>query len=300
MKKRTTAKRFFTSLLLASVFFWGYTLMTGTVASAAAMPAAPGTSVSKNDKSEVDYSNAKDGYFMVKCLKKTTKEVRVAVTGPSGTQYKYSVRSNNTYEVFPLSDGNGNYSIMVLENVDGSKFSAIGSAKFDVKLVNDKAPFILPNQYVNYTTDSKTVKKAAELITGKVTVLDKLTAVYTYVINNITYDDQKAATVQSSYLPDVDAILASGKGICFDYAAVMTAMLRSQGIPTKLVVGYAGEVYHAWINVYSEQDGWVDGAYFDGKTWQLMDPTYISTAKGSDAVKQFIGDGKNYSAKYYY
>lgn len=54
----------------------------------------------------------------------------------------------------------------------------------------------------------------------------------------------------------------------------MTAMLRSQDIPTKLVVGYTGNLYHAWINVYLEGQGWVDNIiYFDGTSWKLMDPT---------------------------
>ena len=34
---------------------------------------------------------------------------------------------------------------------------------------------------------------------------------------------------------DVDVILQEQKGICFDYAALMTAMLRSSGIPTVLI-----------------------------------------------------------------
>lgn len=62
-------------------------------------------------------------------------------------------------------------------------------------------------------------------------------------MKTLTYDKKKAQTVQSGYLPNVDQVLASKTGICFDYAALMTAMLRSQGIPTKLVVGYTGNVY---------------------------------------------------------
>jgi len=38
----------------------------------------------------------------------------------------------------------------------------------------------------------------------------------------------------------------------------MSAMLRSQGIPTKLEVGYSGEAYHAWISTYIKESGWVD------------------------------------------
>ena len=125
--------------------------------------------------------------------------------------------------------------------------------------------------------------------------------VYDYVVTNLTYDRQKAATVQSGYLPVLDTVLAEKKGICFDYASLMTGMLRSQGVPCKLVVGYAGTAYHAWINVWSEETGWIDGAiYFDGTSWQRMDPTFASTGKQSAKIMAYIGDGKNYTVKYIY
>jgi transglutaminase-like putative cysteine protease len=58
----------------------------------------------------------------------------------------------------------------------------------------------------------------------------------------------------------------------------MTAMLRSQGIPTKLVIGYAGDIYHAWISVYTEEKGWIENAIeFHGNEWVRMDPTFAST-----------------------
>ena len=125
--------------------------------------------------------------------------------------------------------------------------------------------------------------------------------IYDYVVNNLTYDTQKAASVQSGYLPNVDAVMDSGKGICFDYAALMASMLRSQEVPCKLVVGYTGDVYHAWINVWSEEDGWVEGLiYFDGKVWKLMDPTFASSGNQSNKIMEYIGNGANYKAKYLY
>ena len=54
------------------------------------------------------------------------------------------------------------------------------------------------------------------------------------------------------YLPDVDDVLASQTGICFDYAAVMASMLRCERIPTRLEVGYMGDVYHAWMMLISK------------------------------------------------
>lgn len=44
----------------------------------------------------------------------------------------------------------------------------------------------------------------------------------------------------------------------------------------------AVSVYHAWINVYSEEEGWIDAAiYFDGQEWKLMDPTFASSNNSS-------------------
>ena len=107
--------------------------------------------------------------------------------------------------------------------------------------------------------------------------------------------------MRCGYLPVLDTVLAEKKGICFDYAALMAGMLRSQGIPCKLVVGYAGTAYHAWISVWTEASGWVEGAiYFDGTTWQRMDPTFASSGKGSESIMKYIGDGSNYTVKYLY
>ena len=265
------------------------------------MPTAPGTSVKKNAKAEIDHSNIKDGYIMVRYLQKTSKQLRVIVKGPSDAQYTYTLKSDGDYEVYPLSDGNGNYTVTVYEQIEGTRYSTSNSVSFSVTLKDEFAPFLRPNQYVNFTPTSKTVAKAAELVKNAKDLTGQISAVYNYIITNFSYDKVLAANVKSGYLPDVDSILEKKKGICFDYAAVMTSMLRSQGIPTKLVVGYAGQAYHAWINVYSEETGWINNAiYFDGKEWKLMDPTFASTANQSAAVMKYIGDGANYTTKYLY
>lgn len=267
------------------------------------IPEAPGLSVEENDKAIIDYSNAADGYIMIKWLADTDKQLRVLIDGPSAVQYTYTIWNNNTFNVFPLSDGNGSYEINVVEQTDGDRYALALNHKINVTLNDEFAPFLRPNQFVNFTENSAAVAKAAELVTGNATFPDKIAAVYNFVVNNITYDvdfaNEVVAGHHKGYLPDLDNVLARRKGICFDYAALMTAMLRSQGIPTKLVIGYAGEVRHAWISVFSEETGWVDQAvFFDGENWILMDPTFASTANNQAALQQFIGDGSNYTVLY--
>lgn len=262
---------------------------------------ASGVKVEKNSNASIDYSNIADGYFMAKWTGDSKAKVKLQTTGPSKVTYTYDMTADGEYDAFPFSDGDGSYKITVFKNVSGTKYSTILSKTVTVKMTDPMAPFIRPNQYINYKTDSKAVEIAAEKCSGLDDNLDKVEAVYNYVVGTITYDKDKAKTVKSGYIPDIDKVLESKKGICFDYAALMTAMLRSQNVPCKLVVGYAGSSYHAWINVWSEKDGWVDNLiYFNGKEWKLMDPTFASSGNQSSSIMKYIGDGTNYKAKYLY
>ena len=267
-------------------------------------PSAPGTATKANSSALVDYSNAADGYIMVKWTGGGSPKLKVLVKGPPCPDtYQYNPRTDGEYDTFPLSDGSGKYSVIVYKNISGNDYAEVLSAKVDAKLTDEFAPFIRPNQYVNYTDDSQALQVAADEIAkaGVTENLDKVGVIYDYVVNTLTYDTEKAKTVKSGYLPDIDKVLSEKKGICFDYASLMAAMLRSQGVPVKLVVGYTGEIYHAWLNVWSEEDGWVDGLiYFDGKDWKLMDPTFASSGRQSSAIMKYIGNGANYKAKYLY
>ncbi|WP_294531795.1 transglutaminase family protein [uncultured Pseudoflavonifractor sp.] len=260
-----------------------------------------GVTVYKNSKATVDASNLPLGFVSVSYTGGKDVRIKVQITKTGGTTYTYNLNNKGTAETFPLTEGDGKYTVKVFENTRGTKYAQAYSCSLDLKLTSEFSPFLYSNQYVNFSDDSKVVAKAAELTKGLTTDLDKVTEIYHYVINNITYDYQLAATVASGYLPDVDAVLESGKGICFDYAAVMSSMLRSQNIPCKLIVGYAGTVYHAWINVYIEGVGWVDHLiYFNGEDWSMMDPTFVSNGKNNPAVLKYVGDGTNYTEKYAY
>lgn len=260
---------------------------------------APGILVEENEKAVIDYSNTADGYLMVLYKEETSKKLKVQIKGP-GTTYTYNVYPGE-WAVLPLTDGNGNYQIKVYKNVSGNSYSTVLAAKQKVELTDEFAPFLRPNQYVNYSASSNAVSLAANLTAGIDHPLGKVEAVYNYVVTNLSYDKEKAKSVKSGYLPVLDEVLESKKGICFDYAALMTGMLRSQGIPCKMVFGYAGKAYHAWISVWSEDTGWVDGViFFDGTNWQRLDPTFASSGNQSESIMEYIGNGKNYKEKYFY
>lgn len=293
-------KRFIAIFLIFALAAGSVPPLTGTAKTVIYPTTADGTAVKDSTQCVIDYSNAQDGYVMVNYKESTKKTIKAQIEGPTNNTYTYTLK-DSVYEVLPLTEGNGTYKVTVFLNVSGNSYATVVSETIDVTLSDQFAPYIRPNQYVNYKATTKVVKKAASITKSAKTDIAKVKKVYNYVIKNYKYDKKKAKTVKNDYLPDLDQIYKKKKGICFDYAAVMTAMLRSQGVPTKLIIGYTGSLYHAWVNVYSKKKGWIAGAiYFNGKKWKLMDPTYASTGKSSKSIMKYIGNGKNYKAKYSY
>lgn len=265
-------------------------------ASVVLTPAAPGTTVHSCDVAIIDTSNATEGYIMADYIG-TVGKVKLRIKGPDNVTYTYDMHDGG-YEVFPLTAGDGMYNISVYENISGTKYSTALSADVDIRITNTFGPYLYPNQYVNFNASSLPVGKASELAYYADTDLEVVEAVYNYMIDNFTYDYDKAATVVSGYLPVVDDVYKANTGICFDYASVMATMLRSQRIPTRLEVGYMGEEYHAWISVYIEEIGWINGIIeFNGSKWNLLDPTFASTSK---SPKQYITKNSKYLTKYVY
>jgi transglutaminase-like putative cysteine protease len=233
-----------------------------------------------------------------------------AISDADGTRYNVQLVSpdNITYSYFlnageqaviPFTSGDGSYFVTAYEQVDNSQYAALYCETLELTLENEFLPFLYPNQYVNFTPESEASKLALSMLSDTATDLEALEAIYDYVVQNITYDEVKAETVEAGYLPDVDETLATGTGICFDYAALMTAMLRSRDIPCRLVIGYSGDIKHAWIDVYIRSVGWVDQAIsFDGDTWTRMDPTFDANSEQSEDIRNYIGNDENYTVQY--
>lgn len=303
MKKRIFSKKF----LITAVALLLLAAAGATALAAGAIPARvetkSGETLLKNGKATIDASNLDQGYLSVKYTGKKKVKIKVQIKKTDGTTYTYNLNNEGKEETFPLTEGDGSYSVKVFENTTGTKYAQAFAGTVKVKLKSKFAPFLYPNQYVNFNDDSQVVATAKEIIekAGDKTALEKVNTIYDYVVKNISYDYDLAKTVKTGYLPEVDKVLEKGKGICFDYSAVMAAMLRSQDIPCKLVIGYAGDVYHAWIDVYIDGKGWVDQLiYFNGEDWSLMDPTFISSSNNGSNIREYVKDPSNYSQKYAY
>ena len=217
-----------------------------TFASGINLPQASGKTVKKDGKMTVDCSNMSEGYIMVKGPK-SKKRLKVQVA-TAGAKLNYDLNSNGEYEVFPLQFGNGKYQVVLFQNASGKKYSKEGTVKLNAKMNNELSCFLYPNQYVNYNAQTPCVVYAAELCKGMTDQADIYKAVCKYVTGNFVYDFIKSVTVKPGQLPQIDECWNNRMGICQDLAAMTCAMLRSQGIPARLMIGTVGaNTYHAWV-----------------------------------------------------
>lgn len=263
-------------------------------------PLSPGDMTIIGEKAVVDYSNSSEGYISV-CWSGTGKSVKLRMLFGDAV-YQHDIAGGGVTEYFPISCGSGEYTIQIYEQIDGNRYSLALEDTISVSLKKDTLPFLYPNKYVDFSKTSDCVRKAAELCAGKNGDIEKLAAIFQWITDNVTYDRQLAATVQSGYTPNPDRTLANRTGICYDYASLMAAMIRSQGIPARLVVGYAADnIYHAWNEVYTAETGWITPELLlSRKGYNITDATFYAGSSDKEKIAEYISDSGNYAALYYY
>ncbi len=193
-------------------------------------------------------------------------------------KYTYDLRRSVKKESFPLQLGSGTYKVKILENTSGNNYRTVAAETIEVKLQDEQGVFLNSVQNIDWTQDMESVKKAAALTKDTKALEEKAKILYTHMVGGYAYDYNKLATLPSTYLPVIDATFRDKKGICYDFSSLYAAMLRSQGIPSKLVKGYTpnAEGYHAWNEVYDAS----------AKGWIIIDTTYdLQVIKSKPKVK---------------
>jgi transglutaminase-like putative cysteine protease len=292
----------FTAVFAAMLFAFSIT----------AQASAPAALTAENQRAKICFAEANDtGVVSVNLtLPLDGRKIKVRVES-EGLNYDYDLRADGHPELFPLQWGNGEYTVRVMiqipDPVNPYRFSLALQANFVLELSNPHQPFLNANQLVHFTGESETAALAAELSLDSEDDFGKIEAMYSWVVENIGYNNDLARRIQNGevevYVPDVDEIIGSGLGICFDYSAVFAAMLRSQGIPAKLVMGWVrvpGQeepLYHAWNEFYNaEEGGWfrINEMKFGGLRFERVDPTFDSGNNSSSAAIKWISDCSNY------
>ncbi len=136
-------------------------------------------------------------------------------------------------------------------------------------------PPAIRDRYLQIPTHSDRIAELAHSVArGAASPYEKATAVLQHLLSNYAYSLEVGTTSSG---PPIDEFLFTRKtGYCEHYATAMVLMLRSIGIPSRLVTGFLvtewnefGNYYtvrqrdaHAWVEMYYPQSGWI-----------TMDPT---------------------------
>jgi hypothetical protein len=244
----------------------------------------------------IDYSSLSEGYVAVSASNDTRLKFQIMMGEET---YTYDLPEDGTPTIYPLNMGSGEYAFRLMSQVEGSKYTELWQDTQSVALTDEFQPYLRPNQIVMYDSSSACVDKAYELTRYCKDDLEIAGKVYETLVEQIEYDFDKAATVESGYIPTPDETLKAGKGICFDYASLAAAMLRSQGIPCQVITGYVGEeaIYHAWNRIYLKNAGWLTVEIkASSDNWKRVDITFASCG----APAQELEDEGRYTTRFVY
>lgn len=204
-------------------------------------------------------------------------------------RYSYKIQKGKNKLVFPLSEGYGTYTVRI--GVDnGVNYSVVYKTTVEFNEDDKEETFCVSSAQIRYKLTDKAARKAKSLRKKNKKDTDFYTAVYNYVIKNYMYDyDNLAEKTKSGsyYVPDIKVVYRTKLGICCDISCLAAAMLRSQGVKTRMVYGYSTKVsgYHAWNQIYSEQDD----------EWYTVDMTYDMCKYGKGIKVDMIKDFDDYS-----
>ena len=256
----------------------------------AAIPAMALASTQAN-KATLDTAQLGKGTIGIQLANKTTVDIKAKISkGTASYTYTLSTKANNQTVWLPLQMGNGQYEITVLEHVIDKKYRVSLTEKLNVTVSNAPDVFLNSTQTVAWKEADKALAKVKELTKKAATDEQKAKAIYEYIIQNVSYDKDLARKVAADYIPDIDGTLKSGKAICYGYATLYAAMLRSEGIPAKLAMGKSNLVdeYHAWNEVY-----------LNGK-WVVVDTTVDAVLSKGAKKTTFNKKASDYVAAKYY
>ena len=241
-------------------------------------------------KTEVNIDSVDKGILTVNI--NSEKDIKIIVSG-NNTEYIHEIGDLKEVSL-PLQES-GSYMITVMENTNVENYIKIYEASLDIEIDNELDPWLQSNMYCEWNTDTKAYSIASSFKDEDCTVV--INKVFDYIVLNITYDTVLAENVKSGYIPDPDRTIDKRSGICYDYASLTAAMLRSNGIPCKIVVGYVGhDLYHAWNEVWIEGAGWVMVDWDMYRGWNRADLTFLASGNSVDYIK----NDKNYRSLYYY
>lgn len=132
-----------------------------------------------------------------------------------------------------------------------------------------------------------------QLINPAQTDREKVQTLFVWTATNIRYDDSRWRLYQFGFIQkSVDTLALATRimqrkhGVCTDYSLLLYQLLRTAGLPARIVTGYAkGHPDQAGTPVRAINHQW-NMVFLEGK-WQPLDATWASTNNGTRPLNMY-------------
>lgn len=246
-----------------------------------------------NTMEQATYELTYDIRFKYNSLSTVNNDYRVAINlgKINGTFQKYiSSRSTD----FKLKEDDASITSLALGTVNGgvqksfkvSKTYTLNNIKSTVdlsktkgdysKISSDISYYLKPTYHVE-SNEKEIINLANSLFKGVTNPYLKAKKAFEYVVLNMKYDLNSPNANQGAL-----SAVRTKVGVCEDYAALMTALLRAGNVPARVNTGFCfydseliaasnnGNYFrHAWVEFYLPEYGWIPA-----------DPTHEYTRNG--------------------
>ena len=179
--------------------------------------------------------------------------------------------------VIPFAYGEGVYKAVIYRNTEEKYYLPVT----ELNLVSEEEyDFLSSNVHVKYDDSLACTNYAEKVSQLPISDIWKVRLSGMKICMKLYYSIDKAERVGNGYVTDLHEVEETREAICCDYAIMFAAMLRTEGIPCKVIFGNHGEEYHAWNEVF-----------YDGEwhTIDLLNPSWL-----------FWNDYSDYTALYEY
>ncbi len=246
--------------------------------------AASSTETIENNGVKVDKpaTNRVEGY--INFSGSTTKnKIKLLVTG-ADKQVWYDVALNHgEFDEEIWFDSEGKYTIQVMVNEYDRKYSY--GPRITVENTKELNKYLIPTKHIESDEDI-IISTAREITKDCSSDLEKIRAIYDWVVGNIEFDYEKLSKHdKGQYDNEYGAVnaLSTRKGVCYDYSTLVAALARSLDIQAKVVEGdldTAGlKGFHAWNEVFIPEQGWIN---IDTTLGDTMGENYFDFADNSE------------------
>ena len=272
--------------------------------------------VYSNKYVSINTNTANRGYLEVNYLEPNGFDIEVFMTANvknnrnNNAQWEYKTGNKGKCKIIAgLTYGNAEYSIKVSSTMVNNS-TGVGRASDKAKLtvglnnVSSTGAFLLSNSEVIFNSNMQFIKKANEIAATCSNDLEKVSKIYDWLTDYLGIGGS-GNTALGVYKCNLETVYNRKTGVCYDFAVVLAAMLRSQGIPCKVVFGdytnSSGRIGHAWNEVYVQGSGTMktNKLSITGNTWCRLDPMRTA-GNSSESTIEFMNNSSNYVWEYYY